>query len=255
MIKPFEGSRLKINRARAHIDELSRETAAYLAREPVRIVVEEWEQVPSNDSWKVRIREHVPSHLGVIVGDIGHNLRAALDLMANDLVRLAGRNPTGVYFPVAQSRDGLNEMIKQKNFNRAGAKAVDFLKDLKPYRGGNMAIRALHDINVADKHKTLTPVISTAVMDLSGLTPNADEGTKAQLKHWQSRIVDDGQDTVIMPNGWGPPRGTVIKADYLLWTFTNPADVKSAGYEIIGLFTEFARVVSEIVDEFERISS
>jgi hypothetical protein len=45
--------------------------------------------------------------MGAIVGDIIHNLRAALDLAACDLVRIRGGNDNGVYFPFCNEPDEL----------------------------------------------------------------------------------------------------------------------------------------------------
>lgn len=87
------------------------------------------------------------------------------------------------------------------------------------------------------------------------LVPNADDGTKAQLKQWSTKIAHDGQEVIIMPEGWGPRKGTVIKADYVHWSQLKPIDEKSGGHEVVALMSEFARIVENIVSEFERISA
>jgi hypothetical protein len=60
-------------------------------------------------------------------------------------------------------------MIKRRGFDKAGAAAVKLMTELQPYRGGNVALRAIHDLNIRDKHKMLivnpvsfsSPVIDT----------------------------------------------------------------------------------------------
>jgi hypothetical protein len=99
-----------------------------------------------------------PMEIGTIVGDVVHNLRAALDLMACDLVRNGGGNPNNVYFPFCDKPEELARKLKDKNFHRAGARAISLLEELKPYRGGNAALRAIHDMDVQDKHQTLIPI-------------------------------------------------------------------------------------------------
>ncbi len=91
------------------------------------------------------------------MGDLLHNLRAALDLMACDLVRLNGLNANGVHFPFSETPKDLPEMIKRRKFFRAGPEAVELLKKMRPYRGGQEALRAIHDLDIQDKHKELIP--------------------------------------------------------------------------------------------------
>ena len=75
--------------------------------------------------------------------------------MASELARNAKQSDQGVYFPFSDQPEGLDIQIKAKKFSRAGEKAVALLKSLKPYKGGNVALRELHDLDVRDKHKTV----------------------------------------------------------------------------------------------------
>lgn len=77
--------------------------------------------------------------------------------MAVDAVALNGGNTKNVYFPFAEDANGLEEQIKKKNFDRASAAALKELRALKPYKGGNVALRGLHDLDVTDKHKLIIP--------------------------------------------------------------------------------------------------
>jgi hypothetical protein len=87
MLAPFEAPKLEIKRARHHLQELETEVAAYFNRKPMALIVEKpegFDQIGCH-SWTVRIREPVPVYLAPIIGDIVHNLRASLDLIACDL--------------------------------------------------------------------------------------------------------------------------------------------------------------------------
>lgn len=99
-----------------------------------------------------------PSHIPLILGDAIHNLRTALDLLACDVVRLNKQSAKGVYFPFADSEAGLAEMIVRKKFSRASEDAQRLLKTIQPYRGGNELLRALHDLDVMDKHQLIIPM-------------------------------------------------------------------------------------------------
>lgn len=252
MLAPFEAPRLKIARARRHINELESTVNQYLAAEPFAIIVEDAALdlgVP-HWAWTVRISMPVPSDLSTIIGDVVHNLRSALDLLANDLVRLNGQSTKSVYFPFADSERGLSEMIKSRHFDRAGSEAVKLLKSLGPWKGGNIGLRAIHDLDVKDKHQALIPSAQAFTLDLTGLVPkNADPESVKKLKSWGSKITHDGQVAVFLPAGWGLTLGTKVKANYALGL-----DIEGdlGSHELIRLLNEFARIVEGIVGEFER---
>ena len=164
----FRGSRLKIERAKKHLHELEHEVGIFLKSGPARYQVSipteitktnEGFQIPIEKKWEI---DGVPETLGPIIGDVIHNLRSALDLMASDLARINERSPNGVYFPFSDKPEGLDKMIKDKNFNRAGLNAIAILQSWRPYRGGNAALRAIHDLDVQDKHQMLIPSVLTA---------------------------------------------------------------------------------------------
>ncbi len=85
LLKLFDYSRIKLRRARANYGELQNEIHAYLKRQPFYLIV----QPSPNDTkeWVVRVREEVPVEFSAVIGDVIHNLRAALDLMAVQLVQ------------------------------------------------------------------------------------------------------------------------------------------------------------------------
>ena len=98
-----------------------------------------------------------PDELALVLGDAIHNLRATLDLLAAELVRRNGGSVKGVYFPFAASASELDEQIRSKKFHRAGEAAVQQVRRLAPYRGGNEALRGLHDLDIMDKHQLIIP--------------------------------------------------------------------------------------------------
>jgi hypothetical protein len=74
---------------------------AYLKRVPFYLVAQP--DANAGKRWVVRVREEVPVEFSAIIGDVLHNLRAALDLMAVQLVRLNHQSDDEVYrFPKPQ---------------------------------------------------------------------------------------------------------------------------------------------------------
>ena len=96
--------------------------------------------------------EPFPEELSAIFGDIVHNLRTALDLAASACVRANGKSDKGVFFPFCKEASELDAMIKRRNIDRAHPDVVSYIRSLAPYKGGNIALRAIHDLDVRDKH-------------------------------------------------------------------------------------------------------
>jgi hypothetical protein len=250
LIAPFEASNLKIARARRHLQELETEISSYMARKPFDLVVEEWEMNDKvgfvSHAWVVRIREPTPKHLSAVLGDIIHNLRTAFDLLACDLVRLKGKNVKNVYFPFCDHPGGLNEMIKRRNFDRAGSDAVALVKSLKPYRGGNDALRAIHDLDVLDKHQALVPVIGAGTSPQALIKFFGNDPTRVPAI--ASKIDRNGQTLTIMPPVTNLPVGTKLPAkwDLVLGQEADPF----GGYRPVELLHNFAKLTERIVQLF-----
>jgi hypothetical protein len=157
MSDPFKDSRIKISTARRHLKHLTDEISGYRSRNPISIMI-----LPSKDftghRWCLWVHEEAPDDFPAYVGDILHNLRAALDIMAVTLVTLNGNNPKSVYFPFADNATDFPMMVKKRNFDLAGADAVKLVQKIGPYRGGDNLLRAVHDADIDDKHKGLVPL-------------------------------------------------------------------------------------------------
>jgi hypothetical protein len=151
---PFDACRLKVKRARYHMGDLMEQIRAFLLRTPFYLEIVAGDKL-GEKAWIIRVREEVPPDFSTILGDALHNLRAALDLLACELVRLNGNSDDDVAFPFARSAVHLEEVIKSKQLTRASAPAVALLKSLQPYRGGNDVLVAIHDLDILDKHRML----------------------------------------------------------------------------------------------------
>jgi hypothetical protein len=157
---PFRASFLKLERASRHVDEFKEVAAAYIASEPATPTLGKTQDGrPTIEGWRLK---GVPDALSTIMGDIVHNLRASLDLMASELARRNHESDKDVYFPFAESEDQMGKMIIKRHFDRAGEAAVKLLKEIAPYKGGNVDLRAIHDLDIHDKHRAL--LIAPGVM-------------------------------------------------------------------------------------------
>ncbi len=217
MIAPFEASKLKLERAAEHLQEFNREAIAYLNSKPCAIVVEPFpgglhEQM-GTQSWNARIRKAIPTKFSTLIGDAVHNLRSALDLLICDLVRINNKNPDNVYFPFCSSAADLPHAIRKRNVHRAGRDVVQAIESLKPYKGGNVVLRLIHDLDIADKHQALLPVLSGVSLPLGKLF-----GTNLpdNVGNWQSLIDHDGQMIIGTEDYLKIPLGTELPARFFL---------------------------------------
>lgn len=160
----FAASYIKLERARGFISELDAERARYVASGPAKAVMDISTNPPQIEvKW-----DGIGLLPGAIIGDAVHNLRASLDLMASELARINGKSDKGVYFPFAESESALLESEKFKKFSRCGQDCVEQLMRIKPYRGGNLPLRCVHDLDIMDKHRALIPTPNALNIDVNG---------------------------------------------------------------------------------------
>jgi hypothetical protein len=157
---PFEAPRLKLRRARSHIGELQTEMNRYLRREPFWLEIVDAPTFTNGRKWLVHLREEPPLDFSAIIGDAIHNLRTALDVLACELVRANGQSDKDVYFPFADSAAELPKAIAKRNMRRAKPAVVVLIENAEPFTGGNHALRAIHDLDVLDKHQALIPALA-----------------------------------------------------------------------------------------------
>lgn len=129
------GIYVKIERAKRHLRDLEALVQDFFASNPYEIVVHD-EPHTGDRVFKVRILQEPPLEWSAIVGDLVHNLRAALDLLICELVRGEGRlvtDKTG--FPIAKGAKEFKSGYQQK-LQGASNEVVQIVKRLKPYKGG-----------------------------------------------------------------------------------------------------------------------
>lgn len=147
----FAASYTKLDRAREFISEFEKEVEKYFSSKPLSIRV-----TPNSEGQLVEgAYKAFGLKPGAIVGDAVHNMRTALDLMASELAVMKRKSPKNVLFPFCKDKNALDDAIKDKNFKKCGDDAVALLKEIAPYCGGNDKLRALHDMDIEDKHTAL----------------------------------------------------------------------------------------------------
>jgi hypothetical protein len=155
---------LKIGRAEYHLEELERETAAFLASS-VAMTAKKFNSEKGLYIYRYHVLKPL-DELGLIAGDFIHNLRSALDHLA---WKLATRNLGAGMVPERTVVVPIyNTQPKDKDWKRAvrqfSAEVQELIRQVQPYQKGVGWIHddlwLLHDIWNCDKHRTIIAMMN-----------------------------------------------------------------------------------------------
>src|SRR5918996_2456079 len=182
-MKPLDGSRLKIDRAKEHLDALYSDIRRFIESKPYTIIKHKSNGLPQVS---VEQKQLVPAKWGLIVEDIVFNLRASLDYIIWQLSlptinkkRMQGQRPRNMpQFPICDRR---SDYIRKGGTPRRQIDLVPkgkrhIIEQLQPYHRRKWPeleiLSILRDISNADKHRVITPVFAQVVFRLgSNATP------------------------------------------------------------------------------------
>ncbi|EOX4458618.1 hypothetical protein L9W73_17605 [Vibrio aestuarianus] len=241
----FVGTELKIVRAKSHIRELENQLVDYIKSKPFKVVVES-EDGGSNHLWTLRVKHDIPMIFAAIIGDVIHNLRASLDLLATELVEHAGQDAKNVYFPFGNDADGLEQMIKKRRIDKAGQGVVDIVRDLKPYTGGNKLLRSLHDLDITDKHKSLVPVAHYA--GIKNFQMNGASGPMLTIQNLHCGPIRDGMVLMSLPPAGNVRIGQSFNPSLKLCL---DEDVIERDEELVETMHKYVDMVEDILQRFK----
>jgi hypothetical protein len=158
-VDPFGGPKLKIERAKHHISDYRAAFKAFSNSNIIRFRPEAGPQ--AGYGFKIWLAEPLPGDLRVTAADALYNLRAALDQSVCRCAVLAGKSPSGTYFPHGKDNAGFEISLGDK-CKKVPEPVRRAIAALEPYYGGNgYLFRVLHDLNLVDKHTDLIAVGAT----------------------------------------------------------------------------------------------
>jgi hypothetical protein len=131
----------------------------------------------------------------------------------------------------------LDDQIIDKKFDRAAPEAVQLLRELKPYQAANGALRAVHDLDVMDKHQLILPVEE-----------------KGEAVYFSKRGPPGSWPGTVCckcgsPHGNDPKEGQVAIHYRLRFAGGSPF----AGREVVQTLHALAEAVSGIIDAFAKL--
>jgi hypothetical protein len=166
-------SKLKIGRAKEHLNALQLAVDCYASTELCKLI-------PKTDGEKIlEVRVYPPAQIAVLAGEVLYHLRSTLDYLAFDLVK-ANKScvrlrddwarvcefPLLLHVPEHLTKKGVNPPLPYSCFGRTlpgiPPPAFKFIERLQPYNSGegpHNILRLLAKLSNVDKHRHLNLVI------------------------------------------------------------------------------------------------
>lgn len=237
----FKSSKLKIERANKHIRELNAVLHSYVQGNVYRI----GEQLDADG----RIRKlHIittnplPSELPLIIGDVVHNLHAALDMVIWEIIPQTYRD-RNIKFPFYETPDELvGQVTKGKIQAHAPEIAKIIIDEIKPCRGGNDTLCGLHILDIMDKHQLLIPFCDTIkLVRASGRSVEGEFVNRDFVVQW----LREGEAQS------SPPDTQITNYEDAIFTIRFVKDQPFEGESVIPKLHELSKVVYGAIETFE----
>jgi hypothetical protein len=249
----------KLDRASEHIAELKTEVVAYFESTPIRIESSSFEAETGWWIFKTDEVKRLPLRPSVIIGDILHNLRSALDHLVWQLVLFNGADPTTRnQFPI---ESGEQRFAKAARRMLAGVAEhhIEQIKGVQPFAQGESdefgnarasALVLLRDLSNQDKHRLINPVMA-AMGGPGAKTPlvfggNDDAGPLGEIV-FSGRIAGGEEFARVRIEPVGPkPEVSLLRTEV-------PAAIYLAGSEIpvLGVMPVLREVVANVLLIFD----
>jgi hypothetical protein len=161
LLAPFA----KIERAKAQVSDVESRIQLWAQSNPYSVVSKINPHDPREEVWSF-IPKPIGFDLPVVIGEILHNIRSPLDQMLSAVAEMKRGTSDGVAFPFGKTANIFeHSLAKQKKL--LPAEAIDVIRALKPYKGGDDLLWAINELNRGDKHRPkLIPVLTNSSWQL-----------------------------------------------------------------------------------------
>ncbi len=184
---PCRDAWIKHNQALSHIQKLNSACAAFITSDPkpYRIEVQFETEPGCHVARFIEVREP-DLQLGATVGDIAHNLRPALDVVAWQLAvqhdrKAACRSRGHISFPLSRDEPAFR---KHRLLGFISDRALAVIESLQPYDRPNRShiepLRFLSTVSNADKHRIATGTF--ADLSFSGVSYEPETGSVVSIQ-------------------------------------------------------------------------
>jgi hypothetical protein len=190
----------KYNRSKELFDRLRDEMDAFFSADPQpyssrgEFDEETWEWVE-----RFEVKENPPLRLGVLLGDVVHNLRSALDHLMWQVTLLDGGRPNrDTQFPVVLEDKSTFDKRAQTRIPDLSPEHRDLVEKVQPYQveePKRHTLAVLNKLANVDKHQIVHPIYSATAWDaaatLDALVDSYQGGGPSPVHSWW--LAKDGQ--------------------------------------------------------------
>ena len=246
----FASCRNKYHRAQTHFKSLER-CIKTIPRANIQQLVAEFDARTGDKVVLFQGRPHQPrASAGLIIGDIVHNYRCALDHLASGLVEANGGTPTrDIAFPILRDKSSYNRHF-DKMTKGMSLEAKTIIDSEQPWKARNPrrgeTLKLLSELDNIDKHRHIHVTLTATNGGLF------DPGLPLQVGvsgNWfiHTGSVDDGTVLARIPTGH---EGLRFIPDFGL---SFGPGTPGEGESVTGTMIAFDQLVADIINGFDHV--
>lgn len=187
MTDPLESAHLKLSRAAEHLEQTETEIRRFSQTNPY-VPVPIHDPKTGDQVVRVRVFGRPPMRLGLLAGDVLHEVRASLDHMVYQLAELDPDHPRGekTQYPIFDTPEAFDAMPK---YYLAGVPAQyrTYIREVQPYNPRFAVLGPLARLNNRDKHRIIDPAACSVVSLRLEANPPAKEQFRARPPRGRTR--------------------------------------------------------------------
>lgn len=249
----LDGPRLKLRRAKQHLNGLKRSAKRFVDKEPCAFSLQP--QPNGRYHYCGQVVAAPPATWSAMVGDSVHNARSALDLLAVQLARKNGKTHTGVSFPICVAYPDF-QGNGRKAIKKLASKHRTAIQGLQPYHAAtpkDTPLAELADLDNTDKHRALQFVFVAA--DLRGITMEFEsrDPCPVNVRMLGDGVITERQTPIleIEPTNPAPNPKVEMRGNIPVRIFFGKGSPRAEGKATIPTIRGILNRVEEIIRQFE----
>lgn len=154
----------KSDHGRVRLAELTELVRGYIASKPFAIVVNRDETL-SRYSVMITVNPGPPDTFGLLLGDVLHNFRSALDCVVAEMARAVKADDSRTQFPICDDPADFDARYRNSRLRGLRQDQIAFLEGYQPYAQDLRFIHPLsylRDMSNVDKHRLILPIVVAA---------------------------------------------------------------------------------------------
>jgi hypothetical protein len=178
----------KANRAKEHIDSLRRQVNTFRAAEPYSLTPEPTEKL-GRLAYRLRFHTPVPVAISATVGDVLHNLRAALESLAFEIAKnshggtLSADQEKASTFPMCKDPKAFDTFVRRKK-GLYDSRAYKAFRSVQPF----VNLEEAHRIGVA-LDKSFEEEFQWSELHRLDIMWNIDKHRRLSLMTWWPDLI------------------------------------------------------------------